>query len=75
MVHFSEIRIEFKAAAGARVRPNAMHVITGSLAAADRDGERGKIFNPMTAAHGARTFDRRTVCRWQRISPFIMVDQ
>ena len=45
----------------ARVRPNAMHVITGLLAA-DREGERGKIFNPMTAARarGTRTFDRRS---------------
>ena len=55
----------------ARVRPNAMHVITGLLAA-DREGERGKIFNPMTAARarGTRTFDRRplSIGRGQRIS-------
>ena len=51
---------ELRATARARVWPNAMHVITGLLAAADRERERGKIFNPMTAAEGTRTFDRRS---------------
>ena len=51
---------ELRATARARVWPNAMHVITGLLAAADRERERGKIFNPMTSAGGTRASDRRS---------------